>query len=312
MRYEPTRSTGDGIPAWHEFIIQVLRALEDGRILTRRELDSKTLDVAGITPEQRGVQMRSGGQLVLNRIGWAMSALTRAKAVGKPERGHYVITPVGTDLLSGFPEIITEKDLMALPAWNEYVPTPRGEKLDSTNEIDLSEQDPAEAIEISVEKIKTDVAGELLSRLRAGDPEFFERAVIELLKAMNYGGSSQDVQHLGRSGDGGVDGVINQDALGLHRVFIQSKRYAENSTVGRPDLQNFVGALADKGATQGAFVTTSKFSEPAIEYAEKVSAQTRIVLIDGSRLAELMLEYKVGVQVKETFEILEVDEDFFD
>lgn len=312
MRYEPTRNKGDGIPVWHEFIIQVLRALEDGQTLTRRELDAKTLDVAGITPEQRGVQMRSGGQLVLNRIGWAMSALTRAKAVGKPERGHYVITQVGKDLLSRFPEIITEKDLMAQPAWNEYVPTPRGEKLATTNDLDLSEQDPKEAIEISVEKIKNDVAGELLSRLRAGDPEFFERAVIELLKAMNYGGSSQDVQHLGRSGDGGVDGVINQDALGLHRVFIQSKRYAENSTVGRPDLQNFVGALADKGATQGAFVTTSKFSEPAIEYAEKVSAQTRIVLIDGSKLAELMLEYKVGVQVKGTFEVLEVDEDFFD
>ena len=312
MRYEPTRNTGDGIPAWHEFIIQVLRALEDGQVLSRRELDSKTLDVAGITPEQRGVQMRSGGQLVLNRIGWAMSALTRAKAVGKPERGHYVITPVGKELLSKNQLIISEKDLMALPAWDEYVPSRRSEKTTSLIEIDLAEQDPKEAIEISVEKIKNDVAGELLSRLRTGDPEFFERAVIELLKAMNYGGSSQDVQHLGRSGDGGVDGVINQDALGLHRVFIQSKRYAENSTVGRPDLQNFVGALADKGATQGAFVTTSKFSEPAIEYAEKVSAQTRIVLIDGSMLAELMLQYKVGVQVKGTFEILEIDEDFFD
>jgi restriction system protein len=290
----------------------VLRALEDGQTLSRRELDAKTLDVAGINLEQRAVQMRSGGQLVLNRIGWAMSALTRAKAVGKPERGHYVITQVGQDLLSKHPTIIAEKDLMALPAWDEYVPTRRSEKSAAQVDLDLAEQDPKEAIEISVEKIRNDVAGELLSRLRSGDPEFFERAVIDLLKAMNYGGSSQDVQHLGRSGDGGVDGVINQDALGLHRVFIQSKRYAETTTVGRPDLQSFVGALADKGATQGAFVTTSKFSEPAIEYAEKVSAQTRIVLIDGSMLAELMLQYKVGVQVKGTFEILELDEDFFD
>lgn len=300
------------IPAWHEFIIFVLKALSDGKTLHRRELDEKTLIESGMTAEQRSVRMRSGGVLVLNRVGWAMSALVRAGAVSKPGRGFYLITDVGHDLLSKFPDRITEKDLMELPAWHEYVPTRNSEKLASATAIEIGEQDPKEAIELSIERVKNDVAGELLSRLRSGDPYFFEHAVIALLRAMKYGGSEDDVQHLGRSGDGGVDGVINQDVLGLHRVFIQAKRYAEGSTVGSPDLQKFVGALADKGATQGAFVTTSTFSEPAKVYAEKVSAQTRIVLIDGSRLAELMIQYSVGVQVKETYELVEIDEDFFD
>ena len=300
------------VPAWHEFIIYVLKALDDGKTLHRRELDEKTLHEAGISEDQRKIRMRSGGQLVLNRVGWAMSALVRAGAVAKPARGFYLITDVGHGLLRRQSERISEKDLMELPEWHKYVPTRNSSKNVAEPTIELGEQDPKEAIELSIERVRNDVAGELLSRLRSGDPYFFEHAVIALLRAMKYGGSEDDVQHLGRSGDGGVDGVINQDVLGLHRVFIQAKRYAESSTVGSPDLQKFVGALADKGATQGAFVTTSTFSEPAKQYAEKVSAQTRIVLIDGSRLAELMIQYSVGVQVKETYELVEIDEDFFE
>ncbi len=300
------------IPSWQEFIIFVLRALSDGKTLHRRELDEKTLECAAINAEQRKVRMRSGGVLVLNRVGWAMSALVRAGAVSKPGRGYYLITEIGHELLAKYSKRITEKNLMELPAWHEYVPTRNSDKSSVSPTIEIGDQDPEETIELSIERVKNDVAGELLSRLRSGDPYFFEHAVIALLKAMKYGGSEEDVQHLGRSGDGGVDGVINQDVLGLHRVFIQAKRYAEGSTVGSPDLQKFVGALADKGATQGAFVTTSTFSEPARQYADKVSANTRIVLIDGSRLAELMIQYSVGVQVKQVYELVEIDEDFFE
>lgn len=154
------------------------------------------------------------------------------------------------------------------------------------------------------------MAAELLVKLREADPDFFEEAVVQLLLAMGYGGSEQRGKRIGGSGDGGVDGVIDQDALGLDQVYVQAKRYKETSTVGRPEIQGFVGALHGFGATRGVFITTSTFTQGALGYAQSVP--TRIILIGGARLVNLMMKHKVGVQAAHIYEVVEVDEDFFE
>lgn len=302
-------SYGDGIPAWHEFMVFTLQALEDGATLHRKDLENRIIKVAGITSAQLAIEFQSGEKKVLNRMGWGLSALTRAGALAKPSRGFYQVTNVGRELLKTHSSGITEKHLMSLEAWNQYVPQSKKKEL-AASPLNLEVNDPTELIELGVARVNAEVSIELLSRLRLSDPIFFEKAVVTLLLAMGYGGTERRVKHLGQSNDGGVDGVIDQDALGLNRVFVQAKRYAEGNTVQRPDLQKFVGALADKGATQGVFVTTSAFSSGALEYVERIP--NRVVLIDGNRFADLMIRYKVGVQIKQSYELVELDEDFFE
>jgi len=167
---------------------------------------------------------------------------------------------------------------------------------------------PIEQVQDGITRIHEEVADELLVRLQGREPGFFEEAVVQLLLAMGYGGASGSGTVTQLSNDGGIDGVIDQDILGLNRVYIQAKRYGENNVAGRPDLQAFVGALSGK-ADRGVFITTSRFTDGARVYAEAVP--TRIILIDGKRLTSLMIRYGVGVQVRETYEVVEIDEDFF-
>lgn len=246
-----------------------------------------------------------------HRAGWAMSALNRAGALEKPSRGYYRITEVGQTLLRENQGSISKKTLMSLPAWDDYQPT-RQTTTDSVenSEADAFEGDPIEQISVAVVSIEQSVAAELLSKLRSGSPEFFEKAVLHLLGAMGYGGVENNFTHTGKSGDGGIDGVLDQDALGLNRVHVQAKRYADGNTIGRPDIQQFIGALGDKNATQGVFVTSSRFTQEALQSAERASE--KIALIDGNKLVELMIKYKVGVQTRKLYEVVEIDEDFFD
>ncbi len=170
--------------------------------------------------------------------------------------------------------------------------------------------DPVEQIADGISRIEDEVGIELLSRLRESHPDFFEQAVVDLLLAMGYGGAEQRGTRIGGSGDGGIDGVIDQDALGLDRIYVQAKRYKEGSNIGRETIQAFVGALQGFGATRGIFLTTSAFTPLAITYADNV--QSRVILIDGQRLVALMIKYRVGVQVKKTYTAVEIDADFFD
>ena len=215
-------------------------------------------------------------------------------------------------LLEENPHGISEGTLKQIAAFQDYVPV-NGRGTHGSTSIsaeEVEDEDPIEQIESGIAKFEADVSAELIRRLRDQHPDFFEQAVVDLLIAMGYGGAEQRVTRLGKTGDGGVDGVINQDALGLSRVYIQAKRYGAGNTVQRPELQGFVGALADKGATQGVFVTTSTFSSGAIEYVDRIPS--RVVLIDGVRLAKLMIQYRVAVQVKRTYDVVEVDEDYFE
>jgi restriction system protein len=299
------------LPVWHYFIRFVLEALSGGDTVHRKELQRKAVELAQLTDEQRSLTFNDGQVIAEHRVGWAMSALTRAACVSKPDRGYFRISDAGRELLDSNSGIISDKDLRSLPAWNEYEPTRHSNsKISEVSGYGDDDSDPIERISSAVEEIEQAVAAELLTKLREGSPEFFERAVLELLKAMGYGGVENTAHHTGKSGDGGIDGVLDQDALGLNRVHVQAKRYGEENTIGRPDIQRFVGALGDRGASQGVFVTTSKFSREATETADR--AREKIALIDGSKFVELMIKYRVGVQVQNTHYVVEIDEDFFE
>jgi restriction system protein len=297
-------------PTWEQFNAPVLLVLSDGTVRSLRQLRRDVADAVELTVEQRAETLPSGQLLAHNRIGWAASYLTRVNALIRPTRGHYSITEFGRELLSQHPTGITENDLRAVAKeGDEWWITRRSADGEPslTGDAPSSDLDPTEQVEQGVARIHEEVASELLGRLVEQDPAFFEGAVVELLLAMGYGG-------VGGKGvttalhDGGIDGVIDQDVLGLSKVYVQAKRYSPTNTVQRPEVQGFVGALSGK-ADGGVFITTSRFSPGAVEWVRTVPA--RIILIDGRRLAELMIEYGVGVQVQRTYRVVKIDEDFF-
>ncbi|WP_040837289.1 restriction endonuclease [Nocardia brevicatena] len=301
------------MPVWPGFLTPVLEVLDDGQIWRRRDLHTAVEDHIGLTAEQRAEVLPSGKGRADNRIGWALSGLYRAKLVDKPARATFVITDAGRALLAAHPPGITEKILKALPEYRDYTPARTGSSNgDPVAEAAAADEavDPLEQIERGVERLHAEVATDLLARLRGQDPAFLEQSVLDVLVAMGYGGTEGRATRIGGSGDGGVDGVIDQDPLGLERIYVQAKRYAADNTVGRPEIQAFVGALHGVGAARGVFITTSAFTSGAREYAQSIG--TRVILIDGKRLAELMIRYGVAVQTRQTFTVIEVDEDYFE
>ena len=303
------------MPAWDEFMVPMLRLLSDGEVRRLRELRDLLAEEV-LTPDQRAEVLPSGESKADNRIGWASSYLTRVGALERPARGHYRIAARGRTLLEQHPHRITEKELRAHARegdewWvSKAQGGPEAGTIDTTSGTVQASIDPVEQIETGVARINADVAGDLLTRLHGNEPAFFEQAVLDLLMAMGYGGAEGRATRTQLSHDGGIDGIVDQDALGLSRIYVQAKRYALDSSVGRPEIQAFVGALHGNQANQGVFITSGRFSAGAVDYATNLP--TRVILIDGQRLAGLMIRYGVGVQVRRTVQIVEVDEDFFE
>ncbi len=299
------------MPVWSGFLTPVLEVLTDGQVWRKRELHTAVEDHVGLTAEQRAEVLPSGQGRADNRIGWALSGLYRGKLVDKPARATFVITDAGRALLAAHPDGITKQILKGLPEYRDYTPVRSGSSNGDTAEPSIDEEvDPLEQIERGVERLHAEVAADLLARLRGQHPDFLEHSVLDVLVAMGYGGTEGRATRIGGSGDGGVDGVIDQDPLGLERIYVQAKRYAADNAVGRPEIQAFVGALHGVGAARGVFITTSAFTSGAREYAQNIG--TRIILIDGQRLAELMIRYGVAVQTRQIFTVVEVDEDYFE
>ena len=297
----------NAMPTWNQFMIPVLKVLSDGQTRSRRVVYDLVARETYLTEGQRAEVLDSGERRYENRISWAMTYLGKANALERPSRAHLMITESGQSLLKTHPDGLTEADLRLIEGYDDG----RKKQLVEVEEGPASgELDPYELVERGIVRINSEVASNLLIRLHSQDPAFFEQAVVDLVVAMGYGGADSRVTRTQLSNDGGIDGIIDQDVLGLSRVYIQAKRYALDSSVLRPDVQSFVGALQGQQANQGVFITTGRFSRGAIEYAKSVS--TRVVLIDGPRLAELMIRYRVGVQVKRTLQIVDVDEDFFE
>lgn len=299
------------IPTWDQFMRPMLELLSDGQTRRLRELVSSLADQV-LTTEQLAERLPSGDSKADNRIGWAASYLSRVGAIDRPVRGQYVIAELGRQLLISHPAGISERELRVHAREGDEWWINKAQPLTPTtvDETSSNSLDPVEQIETGVVRIQGEVAAELLRRLHDQVPAFFEQAVLDLLMAMGYGGAEGTATRTQLSNDGGIDGIIDQDALGLSRVYIQAKRYAPDTSVGRPEIQAFVGALHGAQANQGVFITTGRFTSGAREYADAVP--TRVVLIDGARLTSLMIRYGVGVQVKRTVQVVEVDEDFFE
>lgn len=304
------------IPDYQTLMLPVLRLAAQGETRVPEVAEKVTYEF-GLSPEERDQLLPSGRQRILhNRVHWAKFYMSKAGLITSMRRGWFAATEAGRALLAEKPERIDVERLLAYPTFAEfYRASSRGSN--DTTELEpkvAPSQDatntPEEQVEAAHLALNTALRDELIERVLQNSPGFFEEVIVGLLVAMGYGGSRKNAAtQLGRSGDGGVDGVINEDRLGLDRVYVQAKRYGAGSTVGRPEVQGFVGSLVGLGATKGVFVTTSTFSMQATEFVRHLTQ--RVILIDGSRLADLMIEHNVGVRISRAIEFKRLDEDFF-
>ena len=236
-------STVAEIPKWHGFLTPVLRALADGRSRARADLIEAALDIAEVNEEQRNVRVRSGGSQAKGRVGWAISHLIAAQALERPEGALYKITVEGLALLERHPERMAQAELREVPAYRAHQKAIKAARRDGATVVapeaaDDTEEDSQDMIDAAIDRIEAEVGATLLARLRESHPDFFEEAVVKLLLGMGYGGAEQRGRRIGGSGDGGVDGVIDQDALGLEQIYVQAKRYAEGNSIGRRDYRS--------------------------------------------------------------------------
>ncbi len=302
------------IPKYEEMMLPFLQLLGDKKDHGLNEVYEHLYKVFDTTEEEKKALSPSGEDRVFpNRVRWAKLYLERAGLIEAPFRGTYRITQIGCNVLKEKPQQINVKYLTRFPDFVKFkfpkeenkisseIPRYKTEKNESLN--------PMELLENAYFKIKEELAEDLLRALKKASPMFFENIVVELLVKMGYGGSKKDAgQAIGRSGDEGIDGIIKEDRLGLDAIYLQAKRW--EGTVGRPELHKFVGALKGQGANKGIFITTSSFSKDALEYASKIDSP-KIVLIDGQKFAELMIEHGVGVSEVTCFEIKRIDRDYF-
>lgn len=296
-----------------QFRPHILRLMADGHPRRAAEIVAQVCDLAQLSEQERAERLPTGQFRAENRIGWGYSSFVKAGILERPLRGQYVISDLGRELAQKWQQhdIIRENDLIGLPKWDAYQQALKERRAALNGETTAHEHESPDIIAMqAVRQIEAATALELLSRLRQESPEFFEKTVIKVLLAMGYGGKENLFEHLGRSHDGGIDGVIRQDPLGIQKIYIQAKRYAEGNNIGSEAIQSFVGALQGHGMERGVFMTTSTFTASAQEYATRLLG--KIILIDGNELASLMIRYKVGIQTKQTLEIVQLDEDFFE
>lgn len=289
------------LPKYHETFIPVLDILKDGKPIHYNELRKLVRDkyYSDLPEELLSLKTKSGDPLILNRIGWAKAYLKEAGMVVQPERAMVQITPKGLETLKK--GSLSLQELKNDPG---YLETRKRKELQSKEAVSNEEASPQDLIDEGVQSIEDEVKSDLLDKLKTIDPYYFEQVVNDLFEKMGYGGAKTTV----KSGDRGIDGIINQDELGLEKIYIQAKRFNDHN-VREPDIRNFIGAMS--GDTQkGIFVTTSSFDIKAVNKAR--DASHKIILIDGMKLADLMYRFGVGVQVANTYEVKEIDEDYFE
>lgn len=295
-------------------MLPVLRVAAAGEEVRVGEVVERLADQLKLGPDDRAQLIPSGKQTVFsNRVHWARTYLGKAGLVEATRRGHFRITQRGRDVLVTNPAQIDKELLSQFEEYREFTRKVATEADPGPETIDHVQESktPEEVLRDAHRQIEKSLAEDLLQRVRGAPPEFFERLIVNLLMAMGYGGSVSDAgRALGRSGDDGVDGVVDQDALGLDRVYIQAKRYKEANNIGSGAIRDFFGSLDRHKAAKGLFVTTSDFSSSAKETADFLSK--RIVLIDGRQLAGLMIRHNVGCRVEETLYVRKLDEDFFE
>ena len=297
------------IPDFQSIMLPFLQILSDGKEHSTNETIQKLTDYFKLTEQELNEYLPSGSQKTFpNRVAWAKSYLKMAGLIESIKRGTFKITETGQIFLKGNPLKINIKILKALPTYQVGAGRGKDDETDAGNDTTHVDVTPEEAMENSYLTIRKNLAQELLTKIKSSSPAFFETLVVELLVKMGYGGSIKDAgRSIGRSGDEGIDGIIKEDKLGLDVIYVQAKRW--ENVVGRPEIQKFVGALAGQGAKKGVFITTSKFTNEAKDYQPK--NETKIVLIDGEQLAELMIDHNLAVSTINVFEIKRIDNDYF-
>ena len=301
------------IPKYTEAMLPLLRITSDGNEYPRKKLVTLLAEVFKITDDEWEESIPSGGEpLFTNRIGWAVTYLVKAKLLTRPRRGVMVITERGKEVLDSGVEAIDNNYLKQYDEFLEFQNLSTQPDLSQTTDqdIDIDSQTPEESLDSAYNRIHNDLMAEVLDYSYSADPFYFEKIVIDLLINLGYGGSRKEAGKAFQKGsDGGIDGIINEDKLGLDVIYVQAKRWAFNNCVGRPEIQKFAGALQGERAKKGIFITTSYFSKEAIEYALKVDS--KIILIDGKKFAELMIETNTGLTTEKKYEVKKVDESYF-
>ncbi len=299
-----------GIPDFQSFFKPLLDLASDQKehsVNETREAMSKKMNLS-----EKDLQdlLPSGKDKTFNnRVHWAKSYFVQAKVLESTKRAHFKITDRGLDLLKQGHERIDVKILNQYPEFVEFHTAKpnvtKGGEINNTNQLET----PEELLEKAYESIRNDLAGEILSKIKGNSPQFFEKLVIDLMIALGYGGSRESAgKSIGKSGDEGIDGIINEDRLGLDIIYLQAKRW--EGTVGRPEIQKFVGALHGQRARKGVFITTGRFSDDATKYVGTIDP--KVILIDGKKLAELMIDYDLGTATTASYNIKKADSDYFE
>ncbi len=292
-----------------------MSSLSNGTIRSIKEITELLSEEFELSSDESNELLPSGQSLIFpNRVGWARTYLKKAGLVDYPKRGMVSITQRGLEVLQKNPSKIDNNLLKSFPEFLHFQSYKKDES-DSDIAAEFNKavdtQTPEETIENAYQTIRQALALDLLETVRNLSPQFFERLVVELLVKMGYGGSIKDAgQALGKSGDEGIDGTIKEDRLGLDIIYIQAKKWHATNTVGRPELHKFVGALVGQGAKKGVFITTSSFTKEAVDYVPR--NDTKIVLIDGQQLSQLMIDYNLGVAPQRNYEVKRLDSDYFE
>lgn len=304
------------VPGYQEFMLPLLKIAADGQEHRSADAMEVLAEQMGMSPEDQAAELPSGKQTrFYNRVTWAVTYLTKSGLLDRIGRGRFRITGRGREVLGQNPPRIDNRFLERFPEYREFK-TKRAEKATTTRqggdeaaEAEDVEATPGERLETAYEELRVTLADDLKRRVREGSPKFFEHLVIRLLVAMGYGGGQVDrAEVTGKSGDEGIDGVIREDRLGLDMVYVQAKKW--DNSVGPGEIDRFVGSLMRKKATKGVFITSGTFTEGALRAAREAAVKVR--LIDGDELAELMIDFNVGVSASETYIIKKIDGDFFE
>lgn len=305
-------SLSDMIRKFFNYFVPVLNYLEENGPTHQRVLKESLAALEGLSPEERELTSERGTNIFSSRIHWALQYLYQSGALERPNKATYAINEFGLKLLKENPNGFEVSALEQTDGWKQWeVRTQARQGQKESNTVVSSGETPNENIEVAIDQLETSLAHQLLSRLQEASPKFLEQTILTLLGKMGYGDGLDSLEHLGGPGDEGVDGVINQDKLGLQQIYIQAKRYMFGNNIGGGDLQSFMGALKGKGASAGVFITTSAFTAAAQEYASK-NIEPRIVLIDGVELGRLLVKHEVGVIALRSYKVLVIDENFFD
>lgn len=305
------RGEGMAVPGFQELMRPLLALGQNGEVDMRSAIQQLANDF-NLSEADRAERLPSGQTVLYNRAYWARTYLTRAGALRATKKGHFEITDRGRLLLQQNPNQIRVKQLKAFPEFLQFhAGTSSTEAAPVAVPDETSQETPEELVLQGINQINQKLKEQILEHVLNSAPDFFERIVIDLIVAMGYGGSRADAaKKLGRTGDEGVDGVVNEDPLGLDVVYLQAKRYAPENIIGREKIQQFSGALVGQGAHKRVFVTTSSFSAQAKQFVQKIPQ--RLILIDGDELTNLMLRYGVGVRTEQTIDIKRIDTDYFD